>query len=341
MVQNLHVQTRREPAARPDSGGLNALQGRVANEVFGDSEVMQQLQRQMAQAAASEANLLIAGERGTGRRLVARTIHSSSGNASAPLVFATCSDGVEGVFDAIETLELLTRGGPAHHHQQGTLVLDGITDLSPTAQLEVATRLGMTSGRRESNGHAQAHPRVIATIEGDLKDAVAVALLHPELASTLSDTQIRVPTLRERGDDIESLAQYFLALLNSEHEAAKNFSGASLKLLRDHTWPGNVRELRAAVQRAFLAADLELDLRSAVDATVAEPASLRIVVGTSLADAERRMIAATLRKCNGNKTRAAALLGVSLKTLYNRLNAYRAEGVDLNSVDRDVTEVTS
>jgi DNA-binding NtrC family response regulator len=182
---------------------------------------------------------------------------------------------------------------------------------------------------------------VIATLEGDARDAISRGLLHTDLAELLASTEIRVPSLRERGEDIESLAHYFLALLNSEHGTAKNFSGTSLIALREHAWPGNVRELRNAVQRAFIGAEQELDLRASMGqpAKAAEVPELRIVVGTSLADAERRMIAATLKKCNGNKTRAAALLGVSLKTLYNRLNAYRAEGLELTTIDRGFTEV--
>ncbi len=346
MVENLHLQTRREPVARQDTGarqdsGVSALQRRPANEVFGDSEVMQQLQRQIEAAAAGEANVLIAGERGTGRRRVARTIHSSGRNASARLISVACVDGVEGVLDAIATLEMVTARSTSSHGVRGTLVLDGITDLSPGAQLEIAGKLGMI--RRESNGHANTHPRVIATLEGNPQEAASTGLLHPEVAGALAKLQITTPTLRERGDDIESLAQYFLALLNSEHETAKSFSGDSLKLLREHTWPGNVHELRSAVQRGFLNAEQAIDIRSVLGSSseTNDPAALRIVVGTSLADAERRMIAATLKKCNGNKTRAAALLGVSLKTLYNRLNAYRAEGVDLGNGERDVTEVTS
>lgn len=347
MVENLHLQTRHEPLARQESGarqdsGVSALHRRPANEVFGDSQVMQQLQRQIDAAAAGEANVLIAGERGTGRRLVARTIHSLGRNASAPLISVTCVDGVEGVLDAIATLEMVTAArSTSGQGTRGTLVLDGVTDLSPNAQFEIAGKLGMI--RREANGHAGTHPRVIATLEGTPQEAIRIGLLHAEVARALAKFQITTPTLRERGEDIESLAQYFLALLNSEHETAKSFSGDSLKLLRQHAWPGNVHELRSAVQRAYLKAEQVLDIGSVLgpSAETNDPTTLRIVVGTSLADAERRMIAATLTKCNGNKTRAAALLGVSLKTLYNRLNAYRAEEVDLGSGDRDVTEATS
>jgi two-component system response regulator AtoC len=160
----------------------------------------------------------------------------------------------------------------------------------------------------------------------------------------LADFPMFVPPLRERGDDIELLAHHFLANLNAEQGTAKRFSGDSLLCLRQHNWPGNVRELRNVVHRAFILAATELDLRKVVgkpmiQAVNGDALTLRIPVGTNLADAERWMIIATLKKCGGNKTRAAALLGVSLKTLYNRLNAYRAQGLDMGDIDGELTEV--
>jgi DNA-binding NtrC family response regulator len=133
--------------------------------------------------------------------------------------------------------------------------------------------------------------------------------------------------------------------LNAEQGTSKRFSGDSLLCLRQHNWPGNVRELRNVVHRAFILAAAELDLRKVVGRPIVQTMNgdaltLRIPVGTNLADAERWMIIATLKKCGGNKTRAAALLGVSLKTLYNRLNAYRAQGLDMGDFDGELTEVT-
>ena len=177
---------------------------------------------------------------------------------------------------------------------------------------------------------------------GDAQRALTEGSLNRDAMKVLAPMQLALPALRERDDDAVLLAEYFLALLNAEEDTAKTLSGESLLFLRRYEWPGNVRELRSAVQRAFVLADRELQIAAATRKAGASPTeqpSLRIVVGTSLADAEKRMIVATLRKCGGNKTRAAALLGVSLKTLYNRLNGYRAQGVELSQVDPEFNEV--
>lgn len=355
MVDNLQVKTRPVPSFRLEDNGITLPDGRAASELLGDSMAMQHLLRQVAAAGQSRANILICGETGSGRRLVARSIHLAREGADAPLIVAACSDGICAVLDAVATLARLSKasGGASHAQPRGTLVLDGLTELSPGSQLEVLHQLGMTSDEESgthtpksqlSNGYGRSYPNLMITLEPSPGEAAAQGLLHPRALELLAATQLRVPPLRDRGDDVEILAHYFLALLNSEEGTAKHFSGVSLMHLREHTWPGNVRELRSVVQRAFVAADQELDLaverselsRRAIDG---EAPALRIVVGTSLADAERWMIAATLKKCGGNKTRAAALLGVSLKTLYNRLNAYRAQGVDISSVDREMAEV--
>ena len=350
MVDNLHVQTRRVPSLRSD-GDVSAMNVRAVNEIFGESSVMQALQERVKELAQSDTNVLIAGEPGSGRRLVARAIHSLSRDPSAPLLTAQCSDGADAVSDTIATLNAAARRGVSSaqmttQRTHGTLILDGLTDLSPRSQLEILQRLSALAGPRETNGHRETQPRVIATLLGSLDAAVAQGTLHSAVAQAFRSSQLSVPPLRDRGEDIESLAHYFVALLNSENDTAKTLSGTSLLALREYGWPGNVQELRAAVQRAYVKADRELDLRSCITTSSELPVgndvrTLRIAVGTSLADAERWMISATLKKCGGNKTRAAALLGVSLKTLYNRLNAYRAQGLDLNSLDRELSEVAN
>jgi DNA-binding NtrC family response regulator len=183
---------------------------------------------------------------------------------------------------------------------------------------------------------------VIAATQRDPQQAVAQGLLRPDLLYRIGVFPILVPPLREREEDAELLAEYFLSQLNSQEGANKRFSATSLAAIRQYEWPGNVRELRNVVRRAFILAQSELDL----DGILGKPATaasasgvLRIPIGTNLADVERWMIIATLKKCGGNKTRAAALLGVSLKTLYNRLNAYRAEGREVSDIDAELMEV--
>jgi len=137
---------------------------------------------------------------------------------------------------------------------------------------------------------------------------------------------LRVPALRNREADIELLADRFLVDLNAEDRQAKTLSACSRRFLTSHPWPGNVRELKNAVHRAYILADQELDLQSATVAPAAPRAAfdtITVRVGAPLAEVERELILATMSRCDGNKRYAAKVLGVSLKTLYNRLNEYR------------------
>jgi transcriptional regulator with PAS, ATPase and Fis domain len=175
----------------------------------------------------------------------------------------------------------------------------------------------------------QVRLRVIAATNRCPEQAVREGTLRSDLLYRLSVIRVEIPPLRERGTDVEMLARHFLEHLNAEAGAAKRLSEASLRFLYAHRWPGNVRELKNMIQRAHVLADYELALEGAAEpasrsALPFEAAQDRIVlpVGTSLADSERFLIRATLARCGGNKTRAAELLGVSLKTLYNRLHSY-------------------
>jgi len=346
MIENLHVPTRSAPAFRPaEASARSAAFASVSssNGVLGESAVMKQLQLQLQQLAATSANLLIYGETGTGKRMICRVIHELAGDPEAAMAAIDCSEGISAIRHAIAKL---SRSSGAH--RPATLIVDGIGDLSPTAQAELVQALegppsnGRDGNGHEGNGHHVVKPRVLAIFEGDAQRALTEGLLNSAAMQRLAPLQLSVPSLRERDDDAVLLAEYFLALLNSEEDTSKILSGESLVFLRRYPWPGNTRELRSAVQRAFVLADRELQIAKAIakpGTLPGEEPSLRIVVGTSLADAEKRMIVATLRKCGGNKTRAAALLGVSLKTLYNRLNGYRAQGLELSEVDPEFSEV--
>jgi len=176
--------------------------------------------------------------------------------------------------------------------------------------------------------------RVVCATNKCPDQAVKAGTLRSDLLYRLSVIPIELPALRDRGGDIDLLAQLFLDQLNADSGTSKAFSEASRQFLHDYSWPGNVRELKNLVQRAFLLADGALDLGAAKSmsnaagpsATVVAPLAMedRVVVplGTSLAESERSLICATLQRCGGNKTRAAEVLGVSLKTLYNRLHEY-------------------
>ncbi len=322
-------------------------------DLLGDSTVMRAVFEQVRQVAPTSASVLIIGESGVGKELVARTIHDQSSRAGEPFLSVNCGAITQGLVEA----ELFghergafpgaMQAGAGYFERagEGTLLLDQITELPLEMQAKLVRVL--ESGTMMRAGSDQAQPvrcRVLATTNRDPEKAVAEGKLRSDLLYRLAVFPLPVPPLRERENDIELLAHYFLANLNSAEGTSKQFSGDSLLCLRQHPWPGNVRELQNVVHRAYLRAGDELDLRRVVgrpmvQTAVGDELTLRIPVGTNLADAERWMIIATLKKCGGNKTRAAALLGVSLKTLYNRLNAYRASGLDMGDADGELTEV--
>lgn len=320
--------------------------------LLGESMAMHSMFEQMARIASLHADVLIVGENGSGKELAARCLHDLSERAMQPFLVLNCSAlapalidsglfGHEAGLSEGTVSRLDSQQGHLERAGRGTLLLEEVSDLSPELQVKLlraleSRRFVRVGGTRELDFRC----RVIATVQGNPRQG-----LRPELLDRLSVCQLRIPPLRERGEDVELLANYFLQVLNAEEGTAKRLSADSAECLMNYGWPGNVRELRNAVHRAFILADGDLDLASAIDkplplSSISDADCLRIPVGTPLAEAERWMILATLRKCEGNKTRAAALLGVSLKTLYNRLHVYRAQGLESDH-DRESIEVAN
>jgi DNA-binding NtrC family response regulator len=216
---------------------------------------------------------------------------------------------------------------------KGTLFLDEITEMP----LEMQTRLlrVLETGRFFRVGGTEeikTDIRVIAATNRDMGDAVRERQLREDIMYRLAVFPIHVPPLRDRQDDIALLAEHFLQRLNSEAGTAKRFSESSLLTLGQHTWPGNVRELKNAVERAFIMADEVLELAPIVSLHSGENGNghdrangIHVPLGSRLDEAERSLIVATLEHFDGNKRRAAEVLGCSLKTLYNKLNGYARE----------------
>jgi DNA-binding NtrC family response regulator len=169
--------------------------------------------------------------------------------------------------------------------------------------------------------------RVIAATNRNPAKAAAEGKLREDLYHRLNVFPITMPPLRERGTDIEFLAQYFLDKLNREEETQKVFSPAAIAALYAHSWPGNVRELKNYVQRVFILADRTIDVEFA-PRMFADPDPkpiLTVRVGSTLDDVNRRLIEATMAECGNVRRKAAEMLGISLKTLYNRLAEYNSE----------------
>ena len=189
-------------------------------------------------------------------------------------------------------------------------------------ETDTLTRLG---GDQEIAVNA----RIVAATNRDPQAAIKEGLLREDLYFRLAVFPIQMPTLRERASDIPLLAEYFLIQLNKAEDSKKQFASGTLAFLQQQPWPGNVRELKNAVQRAFILADSELNpadfpTAQTTEATISVNADgLKVALGTPIDEVERQLIHATLNQYHGDKTKTAEVLGISLKTLYNRLKQYQ------------------
>ncbi len=211
----------------------------------------------------------------------------------------------------------------------GTLFLDEITEMPADLQVKLLRVLETGAVERVGGGEAvRVDVRVVAATNRRPEQAVADGRLREDLLYRLNVFPVSLPPLRERGDDVLLLAEDFLATLNKEGEGPpKAFTRAALARLRAHSWPGNVRELKNVVQRAFILAPNDVDVDALPLGVASEDrsgTSLVVRVGTRIDEVERRLILATFEHCAGDKKKTAELLGISLKTLYNRLNLYHA-----------------
>jgi len=305
--------------------------------LLGGSTPMQELYRRIARVAPTFATVFITGESGSGKELVANMIHEASGCTEAPFLALNCGAIPDSLIEAelfgyekgAFTDAIRLHRGCFERAAGGTLFLDEIVEMAPEMQVRL---LRVLETRRYTRvGGEQELPakvRIIAATNRDPQDAVREGKLREDLMYRLAVFPIHVPPLREREGDAELLAETFLHELNEAAGTHKAFSRAAIGLIRSHRWPGNVRELKNAVHRAFILSDASVDLDFA---DVAPPESegrcLRLPIGLPLAEIEKQVIGSTLDLCDGNKRRCAEMLGVSLKTLYNRLAEYQAATV--------------
>ncbi|HKZ74821.1 MAG TPA: sigma-54 dependent transcriptional regulator [Steroidobacteraceae bacterium] len=302
--------------------------------ILGSSPRMQQLYDQLGRVAPTSATALLIGESGTGKELAAHTIHELSRRRDAPFLPLNCGAVAPQLIES----ELFghERGsftGADRQHKgfferanNGSIFLDEITEMPMELQVKLLRVLETGTFMRVGGTQQIASDvRVIAATNREPEGAVKDGKLREDLYHRLNVFPVRLPPLRERGTDIEQLAQFFLDDLNRIEGTNKTFSRDALVRLYQHNWPGNVRELKNFVQRAYIMADDIIEADSAVAETVprAEDATtIMIRVGTPLEEVERRVTMATLAYCGHVKRKAAEILGVSLKTLYNRLEVY-------------------
>jgi len=321
-------------------GEIGTLRGELRKlgrfgPLIGASPPMQKVYDLIGRVARTDASVLITGETGTGKEVVAQTIHQMSRRAREPFLPLNCG----AVSPTLIESELFghERGsftgadrihkGYFERTNRGTLFLDEITETPLELQVKLL-RVLETSAVLRVGGTDALHVdvRVIAATNRSPEQAVAAGKLREDLLYRLNVFPIHLPTLWGRREDVELLAQHFLDGLNQKEGTAKELTQAALERLRSHRWPGNVRELRNVVQRAFIMAEEHIGvdvLPLGVTEGGGGESGLHLRVGTSVAEAERRLILATLEHFEGDKKKASDILKISLKTLYNRLNQYR------------------
>ena len=313
-------------------------------ELVGKSEPMRQIYALIEQVSPSSASVLITGESGTGKELVARTIHNLSPRRNTAFVAINCSAIPETLMESelfghergAFTGAAARRLGCFELANGGTLLLDEISEMPFSLQAKLLRVLEDRKIRRLGGTHeVSVDVRVLAATNRDPQDAVRQGSFREDLLYRLNVITIELPPLRQRKDDIPLLAQHLVMQLAERHKRpARLLSHEAVEALRSHTWPGNVRELRNVIERAVIICPGEaIERYHLAPAFIDQRARARgtdtvsFAVGTPIDEVERVMILRTLQKTDNNKTRAAELLRISLKTLHNKLRHYREHGL--------------
>lgn len=300
--------------------------------LLGSSDCMRHLYQMIRKVAQCEAHVLVVGESGAGKELVANTLHCASQRSDKPFIAINCGalspelidselfGHVKGAF----TGAIRDHKGVFEQAQGGTLFLDEVTEMPLEHQVKLLRVLESGEYRHVGGTKVlQADVRVIAATNRDPMKAIEDGVFREDLYFRLAQFPIQVPPLRDRGGDIEGLARHFLAYRNSQQGSAKAINAAALQQIIDYAWPGNVRELKHALERAFILADDVIEPRHLLfqESAVREK-KIRLPLGVPLKDLEAAAIEQTLAANQGNKTSSAEQLGISLKTLYNKLEKF-------------------
>jgi len=312
-----------------------SVAGAAFEKIIGKSPALNMLRGHIEKVAPTSATVLLIGESGTGKELAAEAIHLASARHAKPFMPVNCGAISPNLIESeLFGHEKGSFTGADRRHKGyferatgGTLFLDEITEMS--MELQVRLLRVLESGRFMRVGthtEIEADVRVVAATNRNPEQAVQEGALREDLYHRLSVFPIRLPPLRERDDDVLLLAQHFLDELNASEKTAKRFSPEALSAMRTYQWPGNVRELRNFVYRSYILADEvikgDFNAFDLVEKTPSQGPEILVPVGVPLADANRQLILATLKQCGGVKKLAAETLGISIKTLYNRLEEY-------------------
>jgi len=315
----------------------------IFGQMVGTSKAMQEIFHLIEMVAPSTASVLITGESGTGKEMVARAIHDMSPRKNKPFVAINCSAIPETMIESeifghekgAFTGALERRAGCFELAEEGTLLLDEIGEMPAATQAKLLRVLEDRKLRRlGSKVETPVDVRVLAATNKVPEDAVAKGELRGDLYYRLNVFNIHMPPLRDHKDDLPQLVEALLNDMNNKHgRAVSGVTEGVLNQFSTHNWPGNIREVRNTLERAVIVCDGKvIDQRhlppnfgsGGMKTASSDGEGIRLQVGTTVGDAEKALILKTLSATNNNKTRAAEILGISLKTLHNKLKEYGA-----------------
>ena len=322
--------------------------------MIGNSAQMRKVYQVVEQAAPTSASVLIWGESGTGKELVAQTLHQISPRAQMPFVPINCAAIPETLLESeifghekgAFTGASDRREGCFELADRGTLFLDEIAEMTPATQVKLLRVLQERKFRRLGGRQEESvDVRVIAATNVNPSEAVKSGKLREDLYYRLNVFSIELPPLRQRKDDLPLLIQSFLAEFNTRNnKSVSALDPAAMRIMEQYGWPGNVREVRNVIERAVILSSGQFietkhlpPLVSGSSDAAGKPA-VSLAPGTTVEEAERRLILMTLEHTRDNKTRAAEILGISLKTLHNKLNKLRGRAAGKSEAEETLPQ---
>jgi len=357
-VNAIHAGAKEYIPLPPDPELIAAVLAAVANdsrEMIYRDDAMAAVVKLAQQIAGSDASVLITGESGTGKEVLARYLHSRSQRAKKPFISVNCAAIPENLLESelfghekgAFTGALARRIGKFEEANGGTLLLDEISEMDVRLQAKLLRALQeRVIDRVGGNRPVPVDIRIVATSNRNLAEAVRDGKFREDLLFRLNVVNLKIPPLRQRPSDIAELAQYFVKKYSEANGlSVRPISAEARRTLAVHRWPGNVRELENTLHRAVLlssgpeigvdgiltpdGARLDQSRAShiATQAAMAAEQVTRNLVGRTVAEVERDLILETLKHCLGNRTHAANILGISIRTLRNKLNEYAGDGV--------------
>jgi DNA-binding NtrC family response regulator len=359
-VRAIHAGAKEYIPLPPDPELIAAVLAAVADDardmIFRD-EAMARVVKLAQQIAGSDASVLITGESGTGKEVLARYVHSRSNRGKKPFISVNCAAIPENLLESelfghekgAFTGALARRIGKFEEANGGTLLLDEISEMDVRLQAKLLRAIQeRIIDRVGGNRPVAVDIRIIATSNRNLAEAVREGTFREDLLFRLNVVNLKIPALRERPADIGELAQYFIKKYSQANGLpVRPLSADARRSLNTNRWQGNVRELENTLHRAvLLSTGVEIDTDGlllpdgtrldhargadiATHAVMAAEQITRNLVGRTVAEVERDLILETLKHCLGNRTHAANILGISIRTLRNKLNEYASDGAPI------------